>query len=53
MVGPTIKRGARVGVNVTLLPQITIGEGALIGAGSVVTEDIPPFTVAYGDPPGR
>ena len=50
MVGPTIKRGARIGVNVTLLPQITIGEGALIGAGSVVTKDIPPFTVAYGNP---
>ncbi len=50
MKGPTIKRGARIGVNVTLLSHITIGEGALIGAGSVVTRDIPPFTVAYGNP---
>lgn len=50
MQGPTIKRRARIGVNVTLLPQITIGEGALIGAGSVVTCDIPPFVVAYGVP---
>lgn len=50
MKGPTIKRGARIGVNVTLLSHITIGEGALIGAGSVVTHDIPPFTVAYGNP---
>lgn len=50
MRGPTVKRGARIGVNVTLLPSVTIGEGALIGAGSVVTRDIPAHTVAYGNP---
>jgi acetyltransferase-like isoleucine patch superfamily enzyme len=50
MRGPTIKRGARIGVNATLLPHVTIGEGALIGAGSVVTHDIAPHTVAYGNP---
>lgn len=50
MQGPTIKRGARIGINVTLLPHITIGEGALIGAGSVVTGDIPAYAVAYGVP---
>lgn len=50
MQGPTVKRGARIGVNVTLLSHITIGEGALIGAGSVVTQDIPPYSVAYGNP---
>ena len=50
MRGPLIKRGARIGVNVTLLPLITIGEGALIGAGSVVTHDVPPFSVCYGNP---
>ena len=50
MRGPTIKRGARIGVNVTLLPHITIGEGALIGAGSVVTRDVPAYVVAYGNP---
>jgi acetyltransferase-like isoleucine patch superfamily enzyme len=50
MRGPTIKRAARIGVNVTLLSHITIGEGALVGAGSVVTRDIPAFTVAYGNP---
>jgi len=50
MRGPTIKRGARIGVNVTLLSHITIGEGALIGAGSVVTTDIPAHSVAYGNP---
>ncbi|MBD3180950.1 N-acetyltransferase [Candidatus Poribacteria bacterium] len=50
MKGPIIKRGARVGVNVTLLPNITIGEYTVIGAGSVVTKDIPPKTLAYGNP---
>jgi acetyltransferase-like isoleucine patch superfamily enzyme len=50
MRGPTIKRGARIGVNVTLLSHITIGAGALIGAGSVVTQDIPDHTLAYGNP---
>ena len=50
MRGPTLKRRARIGVNVTLLPRITIGEAALIGAGSVVTKDIPEYTVAYGNP---
>jgi acetyltransferase-like isoleucine patch superfamily enzyme len=39
--GPTIKKGAQIGCNVTLLPGVTIGERALIGAGSVVTKDIP------------
>jgi acetyltransferase-like isoleucine patch superfamily enzyme len=50
MRGPTIKRGARIGVNCTLLPFITIGEGAVIGAGSVVTRDVPAGTLAYGNP---
>lgn len=50
MRGPVIKRGAKVCVNVTLLPFITIGEMALIGAGSVVTRDIPPRALAYGNP---
>lgn len=50
MRGPTIKRGARIGVNVTLLSHITIGEGAFVGAGSVVTRDIPAGTLAYGNP---
>jgi acetyltransferase-like isoleucine patch superfamily enzyme len=50
MRGPLIKRGAQVGVNATLLPFVTIGERALIGAGSVVTRDVPPLAVAYGNP---
>lgn len=48
--GPTIKRGARIGSNATLLPHITIGECAFVGAGSVVTRDVPPRTVVYGNP---
>ena len=48
--GPTIKRGARIGVNVTILPGVVIGEYALVGAGSVVTRDVPPHAVVYGNP---
>ncbi len=39
-----------LGANVTVLPGVSIGEGAVIGAGSVVTKDIPPYTVAVGNP---
>lgn len=45
-----IKRGASIGANATIIAGNTIGEYALIGAGSVVTSDIPPFTVWYGNP---
>lgn len=48
--GPTIKKGVKIGINVSLLPRITIGEFSLIGAGSVVTRDIPPYSLAYGVP---
>lgn len=50
MRGPTIRRGARIGVNATLLPHIVIGEHSLIGAGSVVTKDIPSGVLVYGNP---
>jgi acetyltransferase-like isoleucine patch superfamily enzyme len=50
MQGPTIRRGARIGVNVTLLPQVTIGEHALVGAGSVVTKDVPAGMLVAGSP---
>ena len=50
MAGPLIRARAQVGANVTVLPYVTIGEGAIIGAGSVVTRDIPPGMVAYGNP---
>jgi acetyltransferase-like isoleucine patch superfamily enzyme len=48
---PTVvKQGASVGSGVTLLPNIIIGENAIIGAGSVVTRDVPPNTIAAGNP---
>jgi acetyltransferase-like isoleucine patch superfamily enzyme len=50
MVGPTIKRGARIGINSTLLPGVVIGEGALVGAAAVVTKDVPPGVVVAGNP---
>ena len=50
MRGPTLKKGCHIGVNVTILPYVTIGEGTLIGSGSVVTKDLPPGVVAYGNP---
>ena len=50
MQGPTIRQGARIGVNVTLLPLITIGEHALVGAGSVVTGDVPAGMLVAGNP---
>jgi acetyltransferase-like isoleucine patch superfamily enzyme len=48
--GPTIRRGARVGGGVVLLPGIEIGEEAFVGAGAVVTKDVPPRTVVVGVP---
>jgi len=50
MEGPTIRRGARIGVNATLLPGVVIGENALVGAGAVVTKDVPPRAVVVGNP---
>jgi acetyltransferase-like isoleucine patch superfamily enzyme len=50
MRGPTVRRGAQIGAGVTLLPGVEIGENALIGAGSVVTRNIPARAVAYGNP---
>src|ERR1700676_464278 len=45
-----VKKGASIGSNATILCGITIGENALIGAGSVVTKDVPPNTVVAGVP---
>jgi acetyltransferase-like isoleucine patch superfamily enzyme len=50
MRGPLIKRGAQIGINACVLPRVTIGQYALIGAGSVVTRDIPAGMVACGNP---
>ncbi|HEM6716108.1 acyltransferase [Citrobacter koseri] len=46
----TIKKGASLGANATILPGITVGEGAMVGAGAVVTRDVAPFTVVAGNP---
>ena len=48
--GPTIRKGAKIGANSTILPGIVIGENALVGAGSVVTKDIPDGVVVVGNP---
>ena len=45
-----VSRGASIGSNATILCGITIGENALVGAGSVVTKDVPPNTVVAGVP---
>ena len=50
MKGPTIRRGARVGGGAVLLPGIEVGEEAFVGAGAVVTKDVPPKTIVYGNP---
>ncbi len=50
LIGPTIKKGARIGANSTILPGVVIGEGAIIGAGSVVTRDVPPGAIMVGNP---
>ena len=43
-----IKKGASIGANATILPGVTIGEHAMIGAGSIVTKNVPPFQVVKG-----
>jgi acetyltransferase-like isoleucine patch superfamily enzyme len=48
--GPTIRRGARVGGGAILCPGVEIGEEAFVGAGAVVTRDVPPRTLVVGVP---
>jgi len=45
-----VKKGASIGSNSTILGNVTIGENAIIGAGSVVTEDVPPNVIVAGNP---
>jgi acetyltransferase-like isoleucine patch superfamily enzyme/dTDP-4-dehydrorhamnose 3,5-epimerase-like enzyme len=46
----TIKRGATIGANATVLPGIMVGQQAMVGAASVVTQDVPPYAVVIGSP---
>jgi acetyltransferase-like isoleucine patch superfamily enzyme len=45
-----IKKGASIGSNSTILSHVIIGENAIVGAGSVVTKDVPPNTIVAGNP---
>jgi len=45
-----VKKGASIGSGCTILSNVTIGENAFVGAGSVVTRDVPPNSIAYGNP---
>jgi UDP-2-acetamido-3-amino-2,3-dideoxy-glucuronate N-acetyltransferase len=45
-----VKKGAAVGANSTIICGVTIGEGAMVGAGSVVTRDVAPYTLVVGNP---
>lgn len=46
----TLRQGCSIGANATILPGLTIGRWALIGAGSVVTRDVPDFALVVGNP---
>jgi len=50
LVGPVVRRNAKIGANATLLPGVVIGEGALVGAGAVVVRDVPAGAVVVGNP---
>jgi len=45
-----VKKGASIGSNATILCGVTVGEGAIVGAGSVVTKDVPSRTIVAGNP---
>ena len=45
-----VKKGASLGSSSTILAGVTVGEGAIVGAGSVVTKDVPPNTIVAGNP---
>ena len=48
--GVTIEDYAQIGENCVVLPGVTIGRGAIVGAGAIVTKDLPPYCVAAGNP---
>jgi acetyltransferase-like isoleucine patch superfamily enzyme len=45
-----VKKGASIGSGATILSQVTIGENALVGAGSMVTKDVPAHSIVAGNP---
>jgi len=45
-----VKQGAGIGSNSTIIAGVTIGEHAIVGAGAVVTKDVPPFSIVAGNP---
>ncbi len=45
-----VQRGASIGANATILPGITIGERSMVGAGAVVTKDVPSKAIVMGNP---
>ena len=50
LVGPALEDHVSIGANATILPGVTIGEGSFVAAGAVVTDDVPPETLAVGAP---
>jgi UDP-2-acetamido-3-amino-2,3-dideoxy-glucuronate N-acetyltransferase len=50
IVQTVVKKGSSIGANSTIICGLTIGEYAMVGAGSVVTKDVPPFGLVFGNP---
>lgn len=50
LAGPTIEDDVSIGANATILPDVTVGRGSFVAAGSIVTDDVPPETLAVGAP---
>ncbi|WP_286914061.1 MULTISPECIES: acyltransferase [unclassified Pseudomonas] len=48
--GITLEKGSSIGANATILPGVRVGEYAMVGAGAVVTKDVPPYAVVVGNP---
>jgi acetyltransferase-like isoleucine patch superfamily enzyme len=50
LMGPVIRKNAKIGANATILPGVVVGENALVGAGALVARDVPPGAVVAGNP---
>jgi acetyltransferase-like isoleucine patch superfamily enzyme len=48
--GPTVQEGASIGGNAVIMPMVTVGKGAVVGAGSVVVKNVKPKTIVAGVP---